>query len=204
MRLCGLSGPLPYSLTIPGPSALRLASAATFQHLAKGHPFREAVQRRLGYYALPTAVVSLYVNANSHRKALGPEAPLGLSRVCDARGGVACVPCNTAGTCTTSVRATRKKSPTRVISWSPVLGKPSTISTMVGNPCCDRGVTNPSVEAPATTLPPGSASPLAVPNMPVLASSPGLPARRNIAGYRHNHLYLITAFSSGRHLWHAP
>ena len=37
---------------------------------------------------------------------------------------------------------------------------------------------NPSpVESPATTLPRGNASPLAVPGMPVLASRPGLPPR---------------------------
>ena len=42
-----------------------------------------------------------------------PEAPLGLSPVCNVavRGGVAYVPCRTAGTCTTSVRATPKKNP---------------------------------------------------------------------------------------------
>ena len=106
---------------------------------------------------------------------MGPEARLGLSlvvvwRVCLATLRVPAPP---------QCALHEKKSPTRVMSWSPVLGKPSTISAMVGNPCCDRGVTNPSVEAPATTLPPGSASPLAVPNMPALASSPGLPPARH-------------------------
>ena len=65
-----------------------------------------------------------------------------------------CVPCNTAGTCTTSVRATRKKSPSLVMSWSPEVGNPSPISTMVGNLCCDGRVINPSAETPATTYPP--------------------------------------------------
>ena len=47
---------------------------------------------------------------------MGLEALLGLARVCDdvARGGVACAPCNTAGTCTTLVRATRKKPPSAI------------------------------------------------------------------------------------------
>ena len=82
-----------------------------------------------------------------------PGAPLGLLRDCDVlRGGVTCESCQTAGTCVTSLRATRKKSPTLDMSWRPVAGKPSTISVMVGKPCCERGSQTPHLWSPQRLL----------------------------------------------------